>query len=433
MNKAKKSVYIGITLDVLHPGIINILSKGKELGNLTVGLLTNEAIKGHRSLPILSYEDRESILKSTNLYDEIVPQNEWDYSKNVLKIKPDYVIHGDKWSFHYGEKMKANLLSALSTDGGKLKEIPYTKGYENLSFSSSAESTSYNRILTLRNKLKTNGYLRILEAHSALCGVIIENISAMHNGVEREFDGMWSSSLTDSTLNAMPDIEALDISQRLNNLKHTLQVTTKPIIFDADTGGKLEHFVFTVKSLERDGVSAVIIEDKVGLKKNSLFGTSVKQEQDTIEGFCAKIKAGKAAQTTDVFSIYARIESLICGKSVDDALNRAFAYVKAGVDGVMIHSKENSGKDIEEFVIRFREQDPVTTITIVPTTYNHLDEEYWISIGVNIIIYANHLLRASYPAMVETASKILEDSNSVRASEKCISIKEILTLIPGTK
>ena len=433
MKKAKKSVYIGITLDVLHPGIINILSKGKELGNLTVGLLTNEAIKGHRSLPILSYEDRESILKSTNLYDEIVPQNEWDYSKNVLKIKPDYVIHGDKWSFHYGEKMKANLLSALSTYGGKLKEIPYTKGYENLSFSSSAESTSYNRILTLRNKLKTNGYLRILEAHSALCGVIIENISAMHNGVEREFDGMWSSSLTDSTLNAMPDIEALDISQRLNNLKHTLQVTTKPIIFDADTGGKLEHFVFTVKSLERDGVSAVIIEDKVGLKKNSLFGTSVKQEQDTIEGFCAKIKAGKAAQTTDVFSIYARIESLICGKSVDDALNRAFAYVKAGVDGVMIHSKENSGKDIEEFVIRFREQDPVTTITIVPTTYNHLDEEYWISIGVNIIIYANHLLRASYPAMVETASKILEDSNSVRASEKCISIKEILTLIPGTK
>ena len=429
----KKNVYIGITLDILHPGIINILKEGKALGNLTVGLLTNEAIKGHRSLPVLSYEDRKSILQSTNLFDEIVPQNEWDYSSNVLKLKPDYVIHGDKWSFHYGGKMKANLLNALSTYGGELKEIPYSKGYENLSFSSNAESTSYNRILTLRNKLKTNGYLRILEAHSALCGVLIENISAKHKGVEREFDGMWSSSLTDSTLNAMPDIEALDISQRLSNLKYTLEVTTKPIIFDADTGGKLEHFVFTVKSLEREGVSAVIIEDKVGLKKNSLFGTSVKQEQDTIEGFCDKIRAGKEAQTTDVFSIYARIESLICGKSVDDALNRAFAYVEAGVDGVMIHSKEKSGKDIEEFVKRFREKDPLTTITIVPTTYNHIDEEYWISIGVNIIIYANHLLRASYPAMVDTASKILEDSNSVRASEKCISIKEILTLIPGTK
>ena len=403
----KKKVYIGITLDVLHPGIINILTEGKSRGHLTVGLLTNEAIKGHRNLPVLSYEDRESILRSTNLFDEIVPQDEWDYSSNVLKIKPDYVIHGDRWSFHYGDKMRANLMDALSTYGGELIEVPYTKGYENLSFSSNTELTSYNRILTLRNKLKTNGFLRILEAHSALCGVIIENVRAEHKGVEREFDGMWSSSLTDSTLNAMPDIEALDISQRLSNLKYTLQVTTKPIIFDADTGGKLEHFVFTVKSLEREGVSAVIIEDKVGLKKNSLFGTSVKQEQDTIEGFCDKIKAGKMAQSTDVFSIYARIESLICGKSVDDALTRAFAYVDAGVDGIMIHSKEKSGEDIKEFVKRFRDKDSLTTLIIVPTTYNHIDEEYWISIGVNIIIYANHLLRASYPAMLDTAKKIL--------------------------
>ena len=429
----KKTVYVGITLDVLHPGIINILKEGKSRGHLTVGLLTNEAIKGHRKLPILSYKDRESILRSTNLFDDIIPQNEWDYSSNVLELKPDYVIHGDKWSFHYGDRMRQNLLDTLSTYGGELVEIPYTKGYENLSFSSNTELTSYNRILTLRNKLKSNGFLRILEAHSALCGVIIENVRAKHKDIEREFDGMWSSSLTDSTLNAMPDIEALDISQRLSNLKHTLQVTTKPIIFDADTGGKVEHFVFTVKSLEREGISAVIIEDKVGLKKNSLFGTSVHQEQDTIEGFCEKISAGKSAQSTDVFSIYARIESLICGKSVDDALSRAFAYVAAGADGVMIHSKEKSGEDIKEFVERFREKDLLTTLIIVPTTYNHISEEYWVNQGVNIVIYANHLLRASYPAMLNTAKQILEDSDSVRASDNCISIKEILTLIPGTK
>ena len=429
----KKKVYIGITLDFLHPGIINILNEAKKLGDVTVGLLTDAAIVEHRSKSLLSYEDRLNILKSTNLYDEIVTQNEWSYAKNVLELKPDYVVHGDKWSFHYGEQIKRELLDALQTYGGELIEVPYTKGYENLSFISNTESTSYNRILTLRNKLKSKGFVRIIEAHSALCGMIIENLVVKNNNKEREFDGMWSSSLTDSTLNAMPDIEALDISSRLSSLKYTLDSTTKPIIFDGDTGGKIEHFVFTVKNLEREGISAIIIEDKVGLKKNSLFGTSVKQEQDTIDGFCKKIKAGKKAQTTDVFSIYARIESLICGKSVEDALERAFAYVKAGVDGVMIHSKEKSGADIEEFVKKFREKEHQATLIIVPTTYNHISEEYWIELGVNIIIYANQLLRSSYPAMLETATKILEDSNSVRASEKCISIKEILTLIPGTK
>lgn len=429
----KKNVYIGITLDFLHPGLVNILSEARKFGTLTVGLLTDEAVVGHRNKPLLSFEQRLKILKSTKLYDKIVPQNEWTYAPNVLKLKPDYVVHGSKWSFHYGNKIKKELLDALKTYGGELKEIAYTEGFDNLTITSNSESTSYNRILTLRNKLKSNGFIRVIEAHSALCGVIIENLSINKEGKKREFDGMWSSSLTDSTLNAMPDIEALDISTRLSNLKHTLDVTKKPIIFDGDTGGKIEHFIFTVKNLEREGISAVIIEDKVGLKKNSLFGTSVKQEQDTIEGFCNKIKAGKAAQTTEIFSIYARIESLICGKSVDDALERAFAYTGAGVDGIMIHSKENSGEDIKEFVKRFRSKDKITTLIIVPTTYNHINEEYWIALGVNIIIYANHLLRSSYPSMLDTARKILEDSNSVRASENCISIKEILTLIPGTK
>ena len=264
--------------------------------------------------------------------------------------------------------------------------------------------------------------------------MIAEHTSVDVNGQHREFDGMWASSLTDSTSKGKPDIEAVDLTTRLHDLNDTLEVTTKPVIFDGDTGGKVEHFVFTVRTLERLGISAVIIEDKVGLKQNSLFGTDAVQTQDTIEGFCTKIKAGKNAQITEDFMVIARIESLIAGKPVEDALERAFAYVAAGADGVMIHSKNKDGMDIKEFCQRFREKDIHTPIVAVPTTYNQFTEEVLSGWGINIVIYANHMLRSAYPAMVKCAESILVNSRSLEASEQyCMPIKQILNLIPGTK
>ena len=289
------------------------------------------------------------------------------------------------------------------------------------------------RLKRLRRLISSKEIVRILESHSGLTGLIIEKLSVDDDGKRIEFDGMWSSSLTDSTSRGKPDIEAVDITTRLHSLNDSLECTTKPIIYDGDTGGKIEHFVFTVRTLERLGVSAIIIEDKIGLKKNSLFGTDVPQTQDTIEGFCKKIKAGKNAQITKDFMIISRIESLILGNTVDDALMRAGEYVSAGADAVMIHSKEKSGDDIKEFCLKFRKTNIVTPIVVVPSTYNHIYEDEFIDWGVNIVIYANHMLRSSYPAMNQVAQSILKNKRSYDANELCMSIKEILELIPGTK
>lgn len=321
--------------------------------------------------------------------------------------------------------------------GGKVIDIPYTQGISSTAMNQRLKeigTTPEIRMKRLRRLIGAKKIVRILESHSGLTGLIIENTFVEVNGKKEEFDGMWASSLTDSTSKGKPDIEAVDITTRLHDLNDALEVTTKPVIFDGDTGGKVEHFVFTVRTLERLGISAVIIEDKVGLKQNSLFGTDAVQTQDTIEGFCAKIKAGKNAQITDDFMVIARIESLIAGKPVEDALERAFAYVKAGADGIMIHSKNKDGMDIKEFCQRFREKDVETPIVAVPTTYNQFTEAELASWGINVVIYANHMLRAAYPAMVNCAKSILTHQRSLEASnDYCMPIKEILTLIPGTK
>jgi phosphoenolpyruvate phosphomutase len=320
--------------------------------------------------------------------------------------------------------------------GGKVIEIPYTQGINSSVLNQavlSVGTTPEIRLKRLRRLISAKSIVRVLEAHSGLSGLIIENVEVKQNNKVYSFDAMWSSSLTDSTSKGKPDIEAVDLTTRLQDLNNILECTTKPIIYDGDTGGLTEHFVFTVRTLERHGISAVIIEDKTGLKKNSLFGTDVKQTQDNTEDFCDKIKTGKNAQITEDFMIIARIESLICGKPIEDALQRASAYVKAGADGIMIHSKNKTGEDIKEFCMKFRNQDAKTPVIAVPTTYNHITEDELQKWGVSIVIYANHLLRSSYPAMLNVAKLILENQRSKEADPYCMPIKEILELIPGTK
>jgi phosphoenolpyruvate phosphomutase len=281
--------------------------------------------------------------------------------------------------------------------------------------------------------LSAKPLLRFLDIHNAISGLIIENTKVeTKNGIQ-EFDGMWGSSLTDSTAKGKPDIEAVDVSSRMGTLNEVLEVTTKPIIYDGDTGGKTEHFVFTVKTLERLGVSAVIIEDKTGLKKNSLFGTEVEQNQDSIENFSLKIKAGKDAQATNDFMIIARIESLIAGKGIDDAMQRAEAFLEAGADGIMIHSREKSPDEIFEFCDLYAQLSNKKTLVVVPSSYNSVYESQLVAKGVNVVIYANQLLRSAYPAMVDTATSILANGRSAEVDDKMMPIKQILELIPGGK
>jgi len=437
MEKANKKVYLGMIGDIMHPGLINIITEGAKYGDLMIGLYTDKAIATHKRLPYLTYEQRKNVIENIKGVSSIVPQDDWSYVPNLVKYKPDYIIHGDDWLYGPDKYLRDEVFKVMESLGGEVIEIPYTKGISASSLKEAIDSlgvTPQARLSSLRRLISAKPIVRILESHNGLTGLIAEHTSVEVNGQHREFDGMWASSLTDSTSKGKPDIEAVDLTTRLHDLNDALEVTTKPVIFDGDTGGKVEHFVFTVRTLERLGISAVIIEDKVGLKQNSLFGTDAVQTQDTIEGFCSKIKAGKEAQITRDFMVISRIESLIAGKPVEDALERAFAYVAAGADGVMIHSKNKDGMDIKEFCQRFREKDQHTPIVAVPTTYNQFTEEELAEWGINVVIYANHMLRSAYPAMVKCAESILTNSRSLEASDQyCMPIKQILNLIPGTK
>lgn len=432
-----KKVYLGMIADIMHPGLINIINEGAKYGDVIIGLYTDKAIATHKRLPYLTYEQRETVVRSIHGVADVVPQDDWSYVPNLVKYKPDYIIHGDDWLEGPDKYIRDEVFKVMEAMGGKVIEIPYTKGITSSGLAKEMESlgtTPEARMKSLRRLISAKPIVRIMESHCGLTGLIIEHTKVEVGNEVREFDGMWASSLTDSTSKGKPDIEAVDLTTRLHDLSDSLEVTTKPVIYDGDTGGKTEHFVFTVRTLERLGVSAVIIEDKVGLKQNSLFGTDAVQTQDTIEGFCAKIRAGKEAQVTRDFMIISRCESLIAGKPVDDALERCHAYVAAGADGIMIHSKNKDGMDIKEFCQRFREVDNHTPIVAVPTTYAQFTEEELASWGINVVIYANHMLRSAYPAMVKCAERILETTRCLEASDEyCMPIKQILNLIPGTK
>ena len=423
--------------DIMHPGLINIINEATKYGDVMIGLYTDKAIATHKRLPYLTYEQRKQVIESIKGVSTIVPQDDWSYVPNLVKYKPDYIIHGDDWLEGPDKYIRDEVFKVMEGLGGKVIEIPYTKGITSSGLAEELESlgtTPQARLKSLRRLITAKPIVRIMESHCGLTGLIIEHTKVEVGNEIREFDGMWASSLTDSTSKDKPDIEAVDLTTRLHDLNDSLEVTTKPVIYDGDTGGKTEHFVFTVRTLERLGVSAVIIEDKVGLKQNSLFGTDAVQTQDTIEGFCSKIQAGKEAQVTRDFMIIARCESLIAGKPVEDALERCHAYVAAGADGIMIHSKNKDGMDIKEFCQRFREVDNHTPIVAVPTTYGQFTEAELAEWGINIVIYANHMLRSAYPAMVKCAERILETTRCQEASEEyCMPIKQILNLIPGTK
>lgn len=433
---ANKKVYLGMVADIMHPGLINIINEGAKYGDVIIGLFTDKAVAEHKRLPFLTYDQRKQVVENIKGVSEVIPQDEWSYIPNLKKLRPDYIIHGDDWKTGIDMELREEVYKVMDEIGGSVIEIPYTKGINSTGLVEEEKSlgtTPEVRMRQLRRLIAAKPIVRIMEAHDGLCGLIIEHAEAETNGKHNTFDGMWSSSLTDSTSKGKPDIEAVDLTTRLQDLNNILECTTKPIIFDGDTGGKIEHFVFTVRTLERHGISAIIIEDKVGLKKNSLFGTDAIQTQDTIEHFCQKIRAGKEAQVTKDFMIIARIESLIAGKSIDDALERAYAYVEAGADGIMIHSKNKSGEDIKEFCVRFRQKHPKVPIVVVPTTYNQIYEKELAEWGVNVVIYANHMLRAAYPAMKMTAETILANERSLEVNDLCMPIKEILELIPGTK
>lgn len=428
-----KTVYIAISADILHHGHINLIKKASEYGKLIVGVLTDEAVATYKRFPVIEYDERKFIIENIAGVSEVVPQDTLDYTENLKKYKPDYVFHGDDWKEGVQSKIRQNVIDTLNEWGGELIEIPFTEDVSVDKINDLIKKTDSIpdiRRSKLKKLISLKPIVRTIEAHNGLSALVVENAKVEKDEQINTFDAIWVSSLTDSTAKGKPDIELVDMTSRINTINEIMEVSTKPIILDGDSGGLLEHFVFNIKTIERMGVSAIIIEDKVGLKKNSLFGTEVKQTQDSIENFCEKITAGKKALLTNEFMIIARIESLILKQGMDDAIKRAKAYIKAGADGIMIHSRESEPDEIFEFCDKFKEFAPDVPLVVVPTSFNQVYEDEFAKRGVNIVIYANHLIRSSYPAMVETANMILENERCKEADDKCLSIKKILTLIP---
>lgn len=425
-----------MSADLVHPGHLNIIKKARELGDVIIGLLTDEAIACYKRLPYLSYEQRKVVVENIKGVSRVIPQGTLDYVPNLKKVKPDYVLHGDDWRTGVQKPIRDRSIKILKQWGGKLVEVPYTKGVSSTQFNKYLKeigTTPEIRMRKFRRLIEATQLVRVIEVHSGLTGLIAENVNVEKKGICREFDAMWASSLTESTSKGKPDIEAVDLTARLQILSDVLEVTTKPIIYDGDTGGQADHFVFTVRTLERLGVSAVIVEDKVGLKNNSLLGMSVMQAQDTIENFSRKIKMGKQAQMTSDFMIIARIESLILKKGLNDALKRAQAYILAGADALVIHSREKTPDEIFKFCNRYRQVKNRVPLAVIPSTYSKVYEEELIRAGVNIVIYANHLLRSAYPAMIKTAKSILRHRRAKEAESGLLPIKEMLKLVPEVK
>ena len=408
-----KTVYIAISSDILHKGHLKIIDVGAELGDVIIGLLTDESIATYKRLPIIDWESRKALVEHLADVKHVVAQESLSYADNLRALKPDYVVHGDDWRSGTQAMVRAEVVKILAEYGGELVEVPYTEGISGSQIERAMRpivNTTELRRAKLRRLLSLRPYIRAMEVSNGLSALIVENVKSVDEKTMsvREYDAFWISSLCDSSFKGKPDIELVDWSSRMETIDEVMEVSTKPIIVDGDTGGRIEHFTYTVKTLERAGVSAIIIEDKTGLKQNSLLGTDAMQILDDPQDFAKKINAGKQAQVTRDFMVIARLESLIAGMGIDDAIERAKVYVEAGADGIMIHSRHKDGKEIREFMRRFREYSADIPIVMVPTSYNHLYEEELNEIGANVIIHANHLLRSAYPAMLRTAQRILE-------------------------
>lgn len=419
--------------DIIHPGHLNIISKGRELGHVIIGLLTDHAMASYKRIPLMTFEQRKAVVQNLVGVGEVVAQDTLDYSDNLLAIQPDYVIHGDDWTTGVQAATRQRVIDVLKQWNGQLVEVEYTKGISSSDLVKSVRNlgiTPQQRLGLLRRSMAVKPIVRIMEVHSGLCGLIVENtVYKDNNGRDLSFDGVWMSSLTSSVVKGKPDIEAVDLTARLQIVHDVLESTSRPIVFDGDTGGLPEVFSYTVRTLERFGVSAVIIEDKTGAKRNSLFQDQTSQVQSSIEDFCDKIRVGKQSQVTDDFMIIARIESLVLGKGIQDSMDRAIAYIQAGADGIMIHSKMSDARDILEFASLYNQLDKKVPLISVPSTYNKITVEELQAAGFSMVIYANHMLRSAYPAMERTVRSILEHGRSSEIEDQIMPVEQLLNLV----
>jgi len=421
----EKIVYVSMVADFWHAGHDNIIRNAEKYGKVVVGLLTDDAVASYKRVPVQPYEMRIKVVKNIKGVSGVIPQETLDYRPNLRKLKPAYVVNGDDWRTGIQKETRQQVIDELEKWDGKLIEVPYTKGISSTLIIEDYRKngvTPEQRMNMLRRLINIKPIVRVIEAHNGLSALVAEN--AKVDG--KTYDAIWESSLTDSSSKGKPDIELVSMDSRIHTINEILEVSTKPIIVDADTGGQVEHFQYMVRTMERLGVSAVIIEDKRFPKRNSLMEDAKHIQEDPFD-FRRKIIAGKEAQITEDFMIIPRIESLIAGKPMDDALERARIYSMVS-DAIMIHSKDKYPDKILEFCREYKKFKIKVPIVVVPTAYNSITEQELIDAGVSVVIYANHLMRSSYKAMKETAEIILKNERCKEVDNKCATVKEIFKL-----
>ena len=424
--------YVDMVGDLFHIGHLRQIQQAQQLGyEVVVGVHSDEDVASYKRLPIMTMSERVTIVSEMPNVLKVIPSAPLRITQEFIEEhKIDMVFHGHEAEEDYLYDHMYGIPKSIGkfTRTARTPEISTTALIERVV--SRESSAAWSRVSTLRDLLNTRGKhraLRIMEAHNGLSGLVVEHASA--GG--KSFDGMWSSSLTASVSKGKPDIEVVDTTARLQLVRDTMEVTGKPMVYDGDTGGAPEILAFTVRSLEDLGVSACIIEDKTGLKQNSLFGTDAVQVLENIDMFCAKIKAAAAARSNRKFMVIARIEALIAGLGEKEALKRAKAYIVAGADAIMIHSKESTFDEVRSFLRAYAKFSIKVPVVAVPTSYFHVTEKELFDEGVSICIYANHMLRASYPSMTTVAESILHHGTAAACHPSLMSVKKIITLLPN--
>jgi len=286
------------------------------------------------------------------------------------------------------------------------------------------------RVGLLKKLIEEKGFVRLIEVHNGLSALIAQMCSVKKEENVIEYDGFWESSFTDSASKGIPDAEIVGYDSRLVTIDEILNVTSKPMIIDGDTGGSAAQFEYLVRKLGRLGVSGIIIEDKMFPKRNSL-DKDAKQILEDPEVFSQKIQRGQEVKLGEDFFIIARIESLIAGRSLNDAVSRARQYIIAGADGIMIHSKKDTPNDILSFASEYEKicielkRRPI--LVCVPTTYNLITDKELHDHGFNVIIHANQMLRAAHKSMKKVSEVMLRNDRGFEAEALCSPVSEVFS------
>jgi phosphoenolpyruvate phosphomutase len=430
----QKTVFVVMSAEIFHPGHLNIIKVARDLGEVTVGLATDRFNARYKRLTLMSYEDRKAIVENINGVKNVIAQDTLDLAPILRELRPDYFVHGDDWKFGPLKAVRQQVLEVMQEWGGVLVEPPYTEGISSTKLNAAWRSigaTPETRIRHFRRMLEFQPVVRLLEVHNSLSGIIIERTLVEGNERDKEFDGMWYSDLTDSLAKGKPNSSFVDLTSRINTIHGILESTTKPLIVEAGNGGITEHFVSTVKTLERLGVSAVVIADKVGYEGAVFSLNGNEPVQEDVNDFARKIASGKKTQVNKDFSIITQINSLVMHEDVENALRRARVYIEAGVDALMIHSNVETLTDFFEFCRSYRNlEDKVPLLAAIPAR-SSLDEDQLISAGVQFIVYPDQLLRAAYTSMLNAAKTLLIQARASDVDELYAPISEICDFVPG--